>query len=72
MEKVRFGKARTLLRGKGFAIAMAFSIAAIGGATYIAYDSAMSKITVPVIPGVGSAAKSEIVFGDGKPGDNVQ
>ncbi|MDR1753594.1 MAG: M23 family metallopeptidase [Eubacterium sp.] len=47
MKKVRLGKARQAFRGKGFAIALVLSLVAVGASTYIAYDRALSKISLP-------------------------
>lgn len=44
MKTVKFEKFRKVLRGKGFVIALALSITAVGASTYLAYNQAISKI----------------------------
>ncbi|MDR0821038.1 MAG: M23 family metallopeptidase [Oscillospiraceae bacterium] len=44
MKTVKFEKARSFLKGKGFAFALVLSLAAVGGSTYFAYDRALSKL----------------------------
>lgn len=43
MKKQGFAKIRGWFKGKGFIFALALSIAAVGGATYFAYNSVMSS-----------------------------
>lgn len=45
MKKIRFAKIKGFLKGKSFAGAMCLSVAAVGIAAYIAYDSALNAIT---------------------------
>lgn len=42
MKKEGFGKIKTALKGKGFVVALALCVTAVGAATYAAYDSAAS------------------------------
>ncbi len=42
MKKIKFAKVKAALKGKGFIFALALSIAAVGAATYYAYDSVMN------------------------------
>ncbi|MCL2109735.1 MAG: M23 family metallopeptidase [Oscillospiraceae bacterium] len=44
MKKVKFGDIQRALRGKGFAIALCLSVAAVGVSTYIAYNQAVNRI----------------------------
>lgn len=45
MDKIKFAKVKKFLRGKSFAGALCLSVAAVGIAAYIAYDSALSDIS---------------------------
>jgi murein DD-endopeptidase MepM/ murein hydrolase activator NlpD len=47
MKKITFGSVRRFLKGKGFALALLLSVGAVGIATYVAYDQAISKIITP-------------------------
>jgi murein DD-endopeptidase MepM/ murein hydrolase activator NlpD len=47
MKKITFGWVRKTLKGKGFALALLLSVGAVGIATYVAYDQAISKIITP-------------------------
>lgn len=42
MKKIRFARVREALKGKGFIFALILSVAAVGAATYYAYDSVTS------------------------------
>lgn len=44
MDKIKFAKVKSFLKGKGFIGALCLSIVAIGISTYIAYDSALGDI----------------------------
>lgn len=58
MKKVKFGKVKRALRGKGFIFALALSVGAVGTATYLAYNQAITKIG-----GDGAGYEFEIGYG---------
>ncbi|MCL2087431.1 MAG: M23 family metallopeptidase [Oscillospiraceae bacterium] len=47
MKKAKYGKVKRFLRKRGFAVALVFSLVAVGASTFIAYDRAISKISLP-------------------------
>jgi murein DD-endopeptidase MepM/ murein hydrolase activator NlpD len=68
MQKVRFGGLKKALKGKGFIVALVLSVSAVGISTYVAYDTAIKKISSPS----KSITQEDVFNNDAEAAENVK